>query len=86
MVMDPIIVQRLQPRAGTRVLGLTPRQLDVLGLIAQGYNNAGIAEKLVIGEKSVENIINAIFQELDISRQGPVHPRVMAVLKYLKDA
>ena len=85
VVMDPTIVQGLQPRVGTKIGRLTPRQLDVLRLIAQGYNNTGIVEKLVISAKSVENIINAIFQELEIPRQGHVHPRVTAVLTYLEE-
>lgn len=86
VVMDPTIVQGLQPRVGTRVGRLTPRQQDVLRLMAQGYNNAGIAENLVIGQKSVENLINMIFQELEVPREGQVHPRVMAVLTYLEEA
>lgn len=85
VVMDPTIIQELQPRAGTRIGRLTSRPLDVLRLMAQGYNNAGIAKKLVIGQKSVENLINAIFQELEIAREGPIHPRVMAVLAYLEE-
>ena len=85
VVMDPSIVQGLQPRVGTKIGRLTPRQLDVLRLIAQGYNNTGIAENLVISPKSVENSINAIFQELEIPREGPVHPRVTAVLMYLEE-
>jgi DNA-binding NarL/FixJ family response regulator len=55
-------------------------------MMAQGYNNAAIAEKLVLGTKSVENYINAIYQELSLSHNGPLHPRVQAVLNYIKDS
>ena len=85
VVMDAAIIQALRPRAGGRIDGLSPRQLEVLQLIAQGYNNVGIAERLVISEKSVENNINVLFQELEIPRQGPINPRVMAVLAYLEE-
>ena len=54
--------------------------------MAQGYNNAGIAEKLVLGHKSVENYINAIYQELNLSQSASVHPRVSAVLSYIQDS
>ena len=55
-------------------------------MMAQGYNNAAIAEKLVLGTKSVENYINAIYQELDLNHNGPLHPRVQAVLTYIRDS
>jgi len=68
------------------IAGLTPRQLEVLALIAEGYNNRTIAEKLVLGAKSVENYINAVYQELSLSSSFPeneeFHPRVKAVLHY----
>lgn len=85
VVMDPSVIEGLSPRSNSRVGRLTPRQSEVLELIAQGYNNAGIAQKLVIGEKSVENLINLIFQELGITRNEPIHPRVKAVLTYLEE-
>lgn len=83
VVMDPAIIHSLRPRDQSQVERLSPRLRDVLELIAQGYNNAAIAQKLVISEKSVENYINALFQELGITREGEVHPRVKAVLLYL---
>ena len=85
VVMDPVVIQGLRPRPNTTVGRLTPRQREVLELITQGYNNAGIAQKLVITQKSVENTINAIFQELGITRSEPINPRVKAVLTYLEE-
>ncbi|MDA0733281.1 MAG: response regulator transcription factor [Chloroflexi bacterium] len=86
VVMDPTVVNSLKPRKGSVTSGLTPRQQEVLTMMAQGYNNAAIAEKLVLGTKSVENYINAIYQELNLSHNGPLHPRVQAVLTYVKDS
>jgi DNA-binding NarL/FixJ family response regulator len=86
VVMDPAVVNSLKPRKGSLTAGLTPRQQEVLNMMAQGYNNAAIADKLVMGTKSVENYINAIYQELSLSHNGPLHPRVQAVLIYLRDS
>jgi DNA-binding NarL/FixJ family response regulator len=61
VVMDPTVVNSSKPCKGSFTSGLTPRQQEVLNMMAQGYNNATIAEKLVLGTKSVENCINAIY-------------------------
>lgn len=84
--MDPEVVRGLTPRQGSLSARLTPRQQEVLALMAQGYNNAAIAEKLVLGSKSVENYINAIYQELSVSPDNQIHPRVNAVLSYIQDS
>ena len=86
VVMDPTVVDGMKPRKGSLTAGLTPRQQEVLTLMAKGYNNAAIAETLVLGTKSVENHINAIYQELTLGRNGPFQPRVQAVLTYIKDS
>ena len=86
VLMDPEVVNGLRPRQGSFAARLTPRQQEVLSLMAQGYNNAAIAEKLVLGHKSVENYINAIYQELNLSQGDSVHPRVCAVLSYIQDS
>ena len=59
--------------------------MEVLSLMAKGYNNAAIAKSLVLEEKSVENHINAIFGQLNLSRDNAAHPRVKAVLLYLQE-
>ncbi len=86
VVMDPSVVDSLRPRKGSVTAGLTPRQQEVLSMMVQGYNNAAIADKLVLGTKSVENYINAIYQELSLNHKGPLHPRVQAVLNYMRDS
>ena len=84
VVLDPLVVESLGRRE-TRLSALTRRQLEVLSLMARGYNNAAIARALVLEEKSVENHINAIFGQLNLSRDRAAHPRVKAVLLYLQE-
>ena len=86
VVMDPGVVNSMKPRQGSITAGLTPRQQEVLSMMAQGYNNAAIAGNLVLGTKSVENYINAIYQELSLNHSGSLHPRVQAVLSYIRDS
>ena len=86
VVMDPGVVNSMKPRKGSITAGLTPRQQEVLSMMAQGYNNTAIAGKLVLGTKSVENYINAIYQELSLNHSGTLHPRVQAVLSYIRDS
>jgi DNA-binding NarL/FixJ family response regulator len=84
VVLDPLVVESLGQRE-TRLSSLTQRQLEVLSLMAKGHNNAAIAKALVLEEKSVENHINAIFGQLNLSRNNAAHPRVKAVLLYLQE-
>jgi DNA-binding NarL/FixJ family response regulator len=84
VVLDPLVLEMLG-RRDTRLSALTRRQLEVLSLMAKGYNNAAVARALVLEEKSVENHINAIFGQLNLSRDAAAHPRVKAVLLYLQE-
>lgn len=65
--------------------GLAPRQVEILGLIAQGYSNAAVAEKLAVSLKTIENQINGMFRVLGIDPDDRAsQPRVQAVLAYLR--
>jgi DNA-binding NarL/FixJ family response regulator len=89
VMLDPVVVAGMQPRPGGPLTRLTPRQRDILDLLAQGLTNAAIAERLVLAEKSVENQLTAIYGELGIDRREldpTVHPRVSAVLTYLRES
>ena len=86
MVLDPSLVNALRPKPKSRMEELTPRQREVLQLMAQGYSNPAIAERLMLGIKSVENYINAIYQHLAVAQDEPIHPRVKAVLLYLQES
>ncbi|MDN5604456.1 MAG: response regulator transcription factor [Kocuria sp.] len=86
-VLDPHVVQQLllRDRHGDASLAsLTARETEVLGLMAEGHTNAGIAEALCIGEGGVEKHCQRIFAKLGLTEADDVHRRVTAVLRYLK--
>jgi DNA-binding NarL/FixJ family response regulator len=84
-VLDPVLVAGMRPRRGSDVARLTDRQFEVLRLLAQGLSNAGIAERLSITEKSVQNHVNAIYATLDIDLDREHNPRVRATLRLLEE-
>jgi len=86
VVLDPAVVASLRPRQGSAVAGLTPRQQEVLELLAQGYSNAAIAQRLTLSQKSVETYINAIYQGLHLSNEPEIHARVKATIIYLENS
>ena len=86
MVLDPSLVNALRPKPKSSMEALTPRQREVIQLMAQGFSNPAIADRLMLGIKSVENYINAIYQHLGVGQNEPVHPRVKAVLLYLQES
>jgi DNA-binding NarL/FixJ family response regulator len=65
---------------------LTPRERDVLREMAEGKNNAAIAETLVLTERSVQKVIHSIFLKLDLTWEAAVHKRVKAVILYLAES
>ncbi|MBI4322240.1 MAG: response regulator transcription factor [Chloroflexi bacterium] len=87
MVLDEAVVRGRQPRTDGVLSGLTPRQMKILSLMAQGLGNAAIAERLVLSEKTVENHINGLYQQLDLQGEGSsTHTRVKAVVLYLLES
>ena len=85
-VLDPDVVSRLvgRKRRASPVDGLTPREREVLGLIAEGRSNAGIAHELVVTVAAVERHVTSIFDKLGLHRSAEAHRRVLAVLTYLR--
>jgi DNA-binding NarL/FixJ family response regulator len=83
--LDPEVVERLvaRPRVGSKIGNLTPREREVLALMAQGRSNAAIAAELVVTVGAVENHVTAIFDRLGLRPQPELHRRVLAVLAYL---
>lgn len=63
---------------------LTPREREVLGVVAEGRSNAAIARQFVVSERAVEKHISSIFMKLDLPPSDDDHRRVLAVLEYLK--
>lgn len=86
VMLDPAVLASLRPRRDSMVARLTPRHQEVLELIAQGYNNTAIAQRLTLAEKSVETYINAIYQGLGLSQVPEIHARVRATLVYLQES
>jgi DNA-binding NarL/FixJ family response regulator len=84
----------LDPEAVAQLLGhgdgkgrldlLTPREREVLSLMAEGRSNSGIAEELVISERAVEKHVSNVFWKLDLPASGKEHRRVLAVLAWLQ--
>lgn len=87
MVLDPYIVARRRPRPGGALARLTPRQRDVLALIAQGFTNAAIAQRLGLAPSTVENQVNMVYQECGLGQESAqFNPRVRAALLYLLES
>ena len=86
-VLDPKVVAAMvtHHRASSPVDALTPRERDVLALMAEGQANSGIAARLVITERSVGKHINNIFAKLGLPADTDGHRRVLAVLEYLQN-
>jgi DNA-binding NarL/FixJ family response regulator len=79
--LDPEVVARLLGRPGTRTL--TPREREVLALMAEGCTNAGIARRLWLNERTVETHVGSIMTKLGLVDNAEEHRRVLAVLTYL---
>ena len=89
-LIDPKVVEGLvadRARAATSPVNeLTAREREVLRKMAEGENNASIAEALVVTERSVEKVIHSIFMKLGLTWEPSVHKRVKAVILYLAES
>ena len=86
--LDPTLVRALLERVrrgGNPLLELTPREREVLALMAEGRSNQGIARRLYISNNTVEKHVRALFAKLGIDETPDDHRRVRAVLTYLED-
>jgi DNA-binding NarL/FixJ family response regulator len=84
--MDPEVIAQLVQRAGDPIAALTPREREVLALMAQGHDNNTIAHQLVITDNAVHKHIGNIFAKLGLAVTDSGHRRVLAVLTYLNGA
>jgi DNA-binding NarL/FixJ family response regulator len=84
-VLDPDVVSTLMRRGRSPLASLTPRERDVLELIAQGDRNGEIAAKLHVTETAINKHVGNIFSKLGLFAEDAGHRRVRAVLTYLRD-
>ena len=86
--LDPEVVARLlgRRRREDPLAALTPREREVLGLMAEGRSNSAMADALVVSERAVEKHVTAIFSKLDLPPAVEDHRRVLAVLAFLRSA
>ena len=84
--LDPTVVSQLvgRRRGDDPLDALTPREREVLGLMAEGRSNQGIAERLVVTERAVEKHVTSIFGKLRLPAAPEDHRRVLAVLAFLR--
>ena len=83
-VVDPEVVRQLLHRQQDPLRRLTPREREVLSLMAEGRANAAIARHLYVTEAAVNKHVSAILQKPDLRVDGEDHRRVLAVLAYLR--
>ena len=88
--IDPLVVEALiaaqLEKSSSPLDELTPRERDVLREMAQGKNNASIAQSLFLTERSVEKVIHSVFVKLGLAWEPSIHKRVKAVIMYLSEA
>ena len=87
-VLDPEVVQWKfgRERAASRLAELTPREREVLALLAEGCSNQAAAEHIVVSRRAVEQHVTAILAELGLSEEPAARRHVLAVLAFLEDA
>jgi DNA-binding NarL/FixJ family response regulator len=84
--LDPSVVSQLvgRHRRDDPISQLTPREREVLELMAEGLSNSAIAERLVVTERAVEKHVTSIFGKLRLGADSDTHRRVLAVLAFLR--
>ena len=83
-VLDPLVVRQLMSRRRDPLAELTPREREVLALMAEGRSNAAVAESLVVSLGAVEKHTQRIFAKLGLLPDDAAHRRVLAVVRYLQ--
>ena len=82
--LDPEVVAQLLARSRHPLDRLTPREKEVLALMAEGHSNQGIARRLVVSDGAVEKHVGSVFTKLDLPPTDSTNRRVLAVLRWLE--
>jgi DNA-binding NarL/FixJ family response regulator len=82
--LDPEVIGQLLRKPDPGLASLTPREREVLGVMAEGKSNSGIAATLMLSEGAVEKHIASIFGKLSLEPESAANRRVLAVLRYLR--
>ena len=82
--LDPEVISQLLRKPDPGLASLTPREREVLGVMAEGKSNSGIAATLMLSEGAVEKHIASIFGKLSLEPESAANRRVLAVLRYLR--
>ena len=82
--LDPEVISQLLRKPDPGLASLTAREREVLGLMAEGRSNSGIADKLVLSQSVAEKHIASIFGKLSLGPEAADNRRVLAVLRYLR--
>ena len=87
-VLDPEVVQWMfgRERATSRLADLTPREREVLALLAEGCSNRAVADRIFVTQRAVEKHVTAILSKLGLPEEPAAHRRVLAVLAFLEDS
>ncbi len=86
VILDEQLIKKLNDSPNGFTSSLTPRQIEILGLLAQGYANTAIAERLGLAKRSVENQLSEIYGKLALNKEDEnINPRVKAVLMHLEN-
>lgn len=79
-ILDPVLVERMIPRAESPLAALSPRQFHALRLLSGGLSNAAIADEMGISAHSVDNLLNSVYAVLSVREDGSANARVTAAL------
>ncbi len=84
-VIDPVVIAGLRPTHDSPLTMLTPRQTNVLELVARGFSNESIAGHLELSRRTIEHHLNEIYQQFQVCRAPEMNARLHAALLYLRD-
>lgn len=86
IVIDPLVVAHLRPRDDSLLARLSPKQLEILQLVAQGFTSEAIADRLGISRRTVVHHLNEVYERLGVRENPDMNPRLSAAMLYVRDS